>query len=207
MRFEPERNWRGRYLMSEAGEYVAVGSGGWLFWFLPDEPADIRVQVKDVKGRLQVTALFVEGFSTEAEQHVLKAKDLRALPIGRLEDFLNDAVVAKAIREDIDGRGYGADFHPGRLATEEAREVADSFELRIPPRVSLRLDGAKDSRHTEDFYRQVAAVWIVAGTTSRAPATDIARANKVNETAVHRWVREARRRGFLAPSRRAKKQE
>jgi hypothetical protein len=52
-----------------------------------------------------------------------------------------------------------------------------------------------------EMYERVAALYrrCVAGGIRPAPA--IAEANGVPETTVRRWIREARRRGVLAPAR------
>jgi hypothetical protein len=55
------------------------------------------------------------------------------------------------------------------------------------------------SRKPDEFYRRVAEVYsTVAGWTSR-PGPEIAEANGVPVTTVHRWVKRARELGFLAP--------
>lgn len=53
-------------------------------------------------------------------------------------------------------------------------------------------------RYGPDFYRGIAAAYVaVVSNGSRRPAAAIAFAHQVPLTTAHRWVREARWRGFL----------
>jgi hypothetical protein len=49
----------------------------------------------------------------------------------------------------------------------------------------------------EDFYREVVQIYAGLASQVRDPAARIADANGVPVTTVHRWVKEARRRGLL----------
>jgi len=52
---------------------------------------------------------------------------------------------------------------------------------------------------TDDWYRSFAEKFLMAAALSSAPATYLAGTSDVPVSAVHRWTREARRRGFLPP--------
>jgi hypothetical protein len=52
---------------------------------------------------------------------------------------------------------------------------------------------------TDRWYRDFAAKFLLASSRSRAPATLIAEQSGVPVATVHRWAREARRRGHLPP--------
>lgn len=56
----------------------------------------------------------------------------------------------------------------------------------------------------EEFYPLVARAYLEYATQTRAPAKEIAAEAGVPITTVHRWIREARRRGFLPPARKGK---
>jgi hypothetical protein len=60
---------------------------------------------------------------------------------------------------------------------------------------------------TDDWYRRFAEVLAFAKQHghARAPATFLAERNGVPVTTVHRWTREARRRGYLPPDPRGKR--
>ncbi|MBC2934696.1 hypothetical protein [Nocardioides sp. zg-1228] len=72
----------------------------------------------------------------------------------------------------------------------------------VPPFYEIgRPDG------TDDWYQQFAKVFTFAKRhgQARAPATFLAERNGVPVTTIHRWTREARRRGFLPPDPRGKR--
>jgi hypothetical protein len=75
----------------------------------------------------------------------------------------------------------------------------------LPPkrrRPRLKLEIPSGSPKPDKFYRQVADRFAYLATVSKRPATDLAAANDVPATTVHRWVKEARRRGLLPPGER-----
>jgi hypothetical protein len=74
-------------------------------------------------------------------------------------------------------------------------EPSPPIRLRVPKGTGKKPD---------DFYRQVAAAYEFLALTSRAPAAEIARKNRVPMTTAHRWVREARARGLLPPGQKGK---
>lgn len=54
---------------------------------------------------------------------------------------------------------------------------------------------------SDDFYRQVGRAYLDLAQTTSRPAAELAEANEVPVSTVHRWVKEARRRGVLPPGR------
>jgi hypothetical protein len=64
-------------------------------------------------------------------------------------------------------------------------------------RPNARLRVPMSSPKPDRFYKQVAAVYTQLAAHGNRPAADLAEANGVPLTTAHRWVREARRRGFL----------
>jgi transposase len=52
-------------------------------------------------------------------------------------------------------------------------------------------------RKPDGFYQRVAEVYAELAQLSRRPAADMAEASGVSAASVHRWVAEARRRGYL----------
>lgn len=86
----------------------------------------------------------------------------------------------------------------GRLeaaANEVSAGIAEAM-LRKAPRL-YRPDG----RHPEEFYSAVATHYRWHAALSRRPAARMAEAAGVPVTTVHRWIREARARGFLPKGR------
>jgi hypothetical protein len=58
------------------------------------------------------------------------------------------------------------------------------------------------NRKPDEFYVRLAAVYGSLSGASGSPAVKIAKRKGVPVSTVHRWVKEARRRGFLPPGRR-----
>ena len=150
----------------------------------------VRITVGE-GGRLVLCGLRIDGSPT--------AELLRAIPVGRIEAAANaqlsvadtDAVagVPRTIRErpilPPDGLAGGWDL------TDPARALT-----RPPDRSDGRSRGRPDL-----FYRQVADAYLDLSQASHRPASDIAHSHGVPVTTAHRWVKEARRRGFLPPGR------
>ncbi|MGI8869472.1 MAG: hypothetical protein ACR2F6_11635 [Mycobacteriales bacterium] len=126
----------------------------------------------------------------------LTTADLRAVPM-RAEE----ATANVPERRELD-RVRREDREPSH---EELRDLfggstAAAKDLRNRPgkrRRSLpaRADGS------DAFYRQVATAYGIYAAHGTAPGRDIAAEAGVPVTTAHRWIREARRRGFLTPGR------
>jgi hypothetical protein len=65
---------------------------------------------------------------------------------------------------------------------------------------AYRLPKPYGRRFPDAFYQRVATAFETAVDAGKPPGRTIAEANKVPETTVARWIREARRRGLLAPA-------
>jgi len=168
----------------------------WCEWRQePALPGTVLVRVTaDPGGRLILTGLRVEGAPT--------AELLRAIPVGRIEAAANaqlsvvdDAIVAAA--------------PPGRRDAPAAREpqLSDAgWEAPDPLRAALRRSPPASTittgtRRPDDFYRDIARAYLDLAQTSARPAAELAEAHSVPATTAHRWIKEARRRGFLPPGR------
>lgn len=104
---------------------------------------------------------------------VLSAEVLRAIPVGRIEALANALLHPHAA-----DRGWRADARlPDRLLLEDGR------------------------RRSDDFYASVASTYRHLASATHRPVVELAEANEVPRTTAHRWVKEARRRGMLAPGR------
>jgi hypothetical protein len=106
---------------------------------------------------------------------VVSAEVLRSIPIGRIEAAANAQLHASA-----------PDAPPGRAP-----------RASIPAR--LRRNAVRG--YPDAFYDAVAAAYRSLATSSPRPVADLADANDVPATTAQRWVKEARRRGLLAPGR------
>jgi len=90
----------------------------------------------------------------------------------------------------------------GRLeaSANEARLASASRALERPEVKLSRPDG----RNPDAFYEAVAAHYRWHAAVSPKPAARMAEASNVPVSTVHRWIREARLRGFLPPGKRGK---
>jgi hypothetical protein len=108
----------------------------------------------------------------------------RRVPVGYLEQMANLPEPRSAV--------LGPSRDALAAVVGPARPVRGPY--RLPPRPPA-------GRYPDGFYDEVAGAyhWAVLG--RLAPAQTIAEANGVPVTTVHRWIREARRRGSLPPAR------
>jgi len=105
---------------------------------------------------------------------IVSAEVLRSIPIGRIEAAANGQLHASA--PDRPPRRTNATI-AARLRTNAVRGYPDAF------------------------YDAVASAYRALATSSARPVADLADANDVPVTTAQRWVKEARRRGLLAPGR------
>ena len=183
----------------DIGELV-IGSNEWCAWEYPG--LDIRVRLEEA-GRFQVTALaLMSNKQSLWGRAPITVTELRDIPLVRLDAAINDPRLEDALPAAIEyAVKKGQDLSPtGGIE----REQITAGEAVPAPGKNYKLDGAKNTRGRPNaFYKGVAHAWAAAITEGhRNPATVIADANQVSVTAVHRWVREARRRGVMAPSNR-----
>jgi hypothetical protein len=197
--------------MSVSEMRILVFPSGWGYVQVADEHP-VRIQVVEAPGgRLVIQELHVahlDGVSSDR---------LRALPIARIEAALNSPDVGEDVRARLDPiRAQEAEQRLtaffGEVAPEAHKPLAAITELSDLPGTLAKLmkDQFKvrvpEGRTLPDsFYRHVAAVYSSAAQWSRSPAVDVAEANDVPVSRVHRWVKEARRRGLLPPGQRSRK--
>jgi hypothetical protein len=120
---------------------------------------------------------------------------LRTVPWERIEAAINQPSHRPALAELV--VPFGVRFRnggPGDLL--DARSVQRPMEEQPEP--DLRLDVPEGYRKPDAFYADVAERFLKVAAISTRPAQDLAKANKVKPTTVHRWIREAKARGLLA---------
>lgn len=184
-----------------------AGDGGWVrVTFADDLDRPAFVRFVDDGGRLvSDQVVLAGGVDTDA---------LRRLQLGRIEAWANGAG-AKPLRAGM-----------GRTAPDPAAELGEVVPRRRRGRRVVTVavpvldvpDGGPGAGrgHGDDFYRQVADVYRHAAAEGRPPVLEIASAAAGGvvvakgddptaalppPSTVHRWIREARRRGFLPPGR------
>ena len=113
--------------------------------------------------------LRIEGLQLDG---YVSAEALRSIPVGRIEAAANAQLAH-------DGRP------PRRRKTD----------ARVPD--ALRSNAVRG--YPDAFYDSIATAYRTLVATSSRPVAELAAANDVPVTTAQRWVKEARRRGLLAP--------
>ncbi|MBX3285341.1 MAG: hypothetical protein KF703_08375 [Actinobacteria bacterium] len=169
-----------------------VTSDGWVYWRRMGTP-EVRVRVDATGPRIAITAVLVLPREDVLDwPPTVSATDLREVPLGQLEAMMNSPKLAAFIRKSQSGAVDGGD---GGGSLDEYLDRHGQH---------YRLDGVRETSRPDMFYAELAFIWAQALSAGhKNPATLIAQANDVSPSAVYRWVREARRRGVMAPSGRA----
>jgi hypothetical protein len=180
-----------------------LGDDGWISMPGPDGADGLHVRPRERDGRLMITELYLHAAEITPEI-------LRGLSVRRLEAELNAAPRLEPGQPYPMGAAVVADFVRSTNDDTEpsladlrsrAREQARQARPKEPDRPRLtRPDGAAP----EGFYPRVAAAYTEYAPQTRAPAKEMAAEAGVPVTTAHRWIREARRRGFLPPARKGK---
>jgi len=189
-----------------------VQSDGWVSLPGPDEKTGVHMRLQpDETGRLVVTSLFLDSPR-------ITAALLRKIQPARVEAMVN---LAADKRRDVDVQGGGISSEDPDFASVLLADALTTFttsdekvtlgELRqrkpvqlSPPRADREPLGRPDGKDAEGFYRRVAEAYRELAEHTRAPAVRIAEEANVPLTTAHRWIREARRRGFLPPAQKGK---
>lgn len=187
---------------------------GWVS-VLPDQPdgADgVHVRVRRQGRRLVITDLYLHGAEITPEilrgisVSRLQAALTFSLVMGKVlpaDDLPADAVAPPIVRELDPVAGDDAP-EPSLAELRNRVQRDDRSKTETPQRPPLtRPDGIAP----EQFYPRVAAAYSEYAPHTRAPAKEIAAEAKVPVTTAHRWIREARRRGFLPPAKKGKVSE
>jgi len=201
---------------------LSAGNGGWCLASDAGAPA-VFVRFVDVDGRLRVGQLY---WSPDGQP--ISADRLRALRLGQIEAMANAAEMARSIRARMDLPGpdlarlashYATTFgrRPDHWVAESMRAQINGSGVELPKYGEVPTTGTSveplpplrvphvPGKKPDDFYVRVAATYTdLTGKGSRRPAVDLAEKAGVQISTAHRWIKEARRRGFLAPGRKGK---
>lgn len=116
----------------------------------------------------------LSGLRIERSGAPIDMHSLRSLPLVDIEHQLNSGLIA------------GANKYRERKAG-----------LKLNPPTSQRT-------YPDEFYEKVAGVYSMLISRREHPAAAIAEANGIPVSTVHRWIKEARRRGILPPGRKGR---
>jgi hypothetical protein len=158
---------------------------GWVIFSDPPELVHAHF-TRDERGRWRVDALYLASPAMDSDV-------LRRLSIAALEARANAPALAERLERN---REPTAEEHRAAVAKHYGSVGRGRARLGIPspPRAK-----------PEVFYKRVAEVYReLVGWTNR-PAVELAEANGVPVTTAHRWVKEARRRGFLPPGQKGRR--
>lgn len=191
---------------------LIVFSSGWAYVHIPEAGPPFHVRLRpEPSGRIVVERVHVAVSDGVTSEH------LRAIPLARVEAAAN----APEVQEHLRTRFFrelqtlwDADKHYWEAMTDAAHsplgepsqpDDAGGFDVFAAARQhSLRLDVPSERRKPDSFYRAVADAYAHAASLERRPAVMLAEANDVPVTTVHRWVKEARRRGLMTQGQRTK---
>jgi hypothetical protein len=178
----------------EAGPWVYTYHGGG--WMLADnargERISVRFQPTD-RGRLEPVELRLDG-------PVLNSNTLRRLPLTIMETFANTMWHGEML--DLLDKEPAGDLHDRKVMPPQFSEPGSIRRSIVRKTARLKIPvGAKP----DSFYHQVAKTYSHLARGSNRPAAELAEANDVPVTTAHRWVKEARRRGFLPPGQKGRR--
>jgi hypothetical protein len=184
----------------------AGGDDGWFTYDMAPFGADGMHghATRDADGRWVITDLYVHG-------KALTAETLRGISIPRMEaklarderqaeadpDGRAAAALADSLKSDDDALTIGELRKRAAFVANRERKFRDmGFKRSTLTR--------PDRSDPDEFYKLVSRAYGEYAVDSNAPAKEIAEEAGVPVTTVHRWIREARRRGFLPPARKGR---
>lgn len=188
-------------LSADGSEVLAVDVGagsGWAAYHAPGiSEAQIHVLLRlgptdaSEGAPLQIKEVHVAGAT---EGVLLDSPLFRTIPFARISAAVNQPAIADALRPLVApsftvmtnnlGSGYGAWLLPPEKPIKPSK-----------PRLKLKIPAGQ--KRPDSFYASVASVYLAQATLSPRPAVDLAEANGVPTSTVHRWLKEARARGLL----------
>lgn len=176
---------------------MRISKDGWVSFPGPAELDGLHVRVRADGDRLVITDLFVHGSALDSEA-------LRKVSISRLEAALNapdDDHLGRTLEAQAKLAREGRTWSDDDLTLPKLRGRAPREDKKQRRRERLSRPDGKDP---ENFYRAVAFAYGEYAISTNAPAKELAEEAQVPVTAAHRWIREARRRGFLPAARKGK---
>lgn len=168
---------------SHASPRLAFEGEGWVAYTPPNKRFATRLHVsyKPTPGRWVVDQVQFADFR-------VTARDLRDFPLGQIEVWVNQ-LAQQGLVDMIDAKRPELSNTPHFAITVGTA----TWVPKLPPAPGKGPKG-------DDFYRSIGEVYGKAATVSTRPAAELAESWEVPVTTLHRWIREARRRGHLPPA-------
>lgn len=172
--------------------HLAIGMDGWLAFADDSIPDWVYVRVRENEhGRLVITEVYL------ARERVDSAA-LRSVPLGRIEAEAN--MLASDIRAKLKEAP-----RPGIEPLSPEPRARWQPRKNISPTPHLKHLVVPKGTKPDQFYKEAAELYAELATESRRPAADLAERSGVSVASVHRWIAEARRRGYLPPAERGRR--
>lgn len=177
-------------------ESLTYFEDGWLLWSRSrgGTTEGLRVYAQlyaDKEGdRGEIAQLAIIGRNLTTEK-------LRSIPLGHIETMAN---TAPGFGPHIAGTPQG----PMGEAFNKVPQQANRHMLALAARKQRQPLSRPDGTNPEAFYQQVADAYRDAVQGTNKVAKVLAEEAGVPVTTVHRWILEARRRGFLPPARKGR---
>lgn len=187
----------------------------WLEFWLRDEDqlvtARVLAKLTDLDGELVLTRLIIDG-------EPIDSAELRRIPVSRIAGFANRLFYHRE-RRWMDDLAAAMTLPLPELAyadqkiTDYLRWTSDEYRntTPYPPGYLEPADRPKrqplarpNGSDPDGFSRRVAEAYNEVVFATRRPAVALAEEAGVPVTTVHRWIREARRRGYLPPAKRGR---
>ena len=169
---------------------------GWVLWSrsVPGTTGGLMVHAKlftpRESDRSEIVELYIRGRNLTTDK-------LRSIPLGHIEAIATtDPNVTPAIDGEVPLPMSQAANALGHRASQLLINAA--HRKAYPPRKPLTRPDGSDP---DGFYKQVADAYRDVVQTTPKVAKVLAEEANVPVGTVHRWVLEARRRGFLPPAR------
>ncbi len=214
---------------------VGIRLGGWCRVELgdPQQPAPLELMVRfhaTETGRVAIAEIVASaspGVTSDALR-VIPIGQLEAWANGPHAEGLRGEIERRAMadgatRAEFDCHRGEANHRVEAVSSAEATLEQVALDLMVPPALSppshqdppvalgrgrlpsLRLRVPDGQPKPDGFYEHVARLYSMLSERGPRPAVALAEANGVAVTQVHGWIKEARRRGLLAPGERAKR--
>jgi hypothetical protein len=176
---------------------------GWVLWHRGTGGTTDGIRVyahlfaEEEGARGEIVRLVIEGRTLTTER-------LRSVPLARIETLANT-------NPDFRPHTKGTEQHPISDAFDQVERQANRVMLdnahrkaqepQTPQPASRAPLTRPDGKDPDAFYERVAEAYREMVQTHRNVAVALAEEANVPPGTVHRWVLEARRRGFLPPAR------
>ena len=183
----------------ETKSRIEIGRGGWVLYEDSRLPARVWLLLTvEEAGELRVERLHIDA------PRGIDGTLLREIPVGNILARIrahpqallwvkwakeDDGVKTARLVQQLDAEILGTGGMEAVPAPAEPAALAGMYK-QYPGR----------SKRPDEFYAEVAKAFTNLSATSRRPALDIASYLELPESTVHRWVKEARRRGLFAVS-------